>query len=536
MKLIDVGKITVSPFEFESIQEIKIEKRLNEHSTLYVRGIIRDDKQFAPATGTTEGTGIKCENDGAAYFSGVLQNVKINCVDAVYHLEAWAVSNTVLLDTVKHKRSFQDNGQDYKSIVEAVIAENGGTVAFNAEALTVENIILQYNETDWEFAKRLASHTNDVLVPITGDSPAFHFGAPNDGGAKALSKNYAVSKDYGAMRRMSMEADPLTADDVTVHAFQTDEHFCDIGEKLNFNGTDLHVSSLSLSLVDSALAVAYTLCGRKAASAPKAYNRAITGLALDGKVTEVENDTVKLRLDGDAERGVEQDTDEAHFFKYATGYSMESHTGWYVMPEEGDTVQLLFPNEDEKHAYAASSVRQEDTDKTTDHMVKYLRTSYGKEIKLDEKEILITAKDGETFIQINEDSGITIKTPNAVTITAGGTMDVKSGKNMTITTDENLTITVKESIVMNCGGNKVKIEPPSGIAVTTDKEIKTSSDGSSSIESKKEVNVKSGDDMKLDSGSKLAAAAKSELKLTCSGSSVKMDGDIDMKAKFIKQN
>ncbi|MCL1810054.1 MAG: DUF2345 domain-containing protein [Clostridiales bacterium] len=409
-------------------------------------------------------------------------------------------------------------------------------MTYNANAKTVENIILQYNETDWEFAKRLASHTSDVLIPITADGPEFHFGVPDDGGTKVLSKDYAVSKDYDALRRMSAEADPLTADDVTLHAFETDEYLCDLGEKLNLNGTDLHVCRLSLSLVDSALAVAYTLCGKKAVSTPKAYNRAITGLVLDGKVTEVKNDTVKLRLDDDNERGVEQDTEEAHFFKYATDYSMESHTGWYVMPEEGDTVQLLFPNEDEKYAYAASSVRQEDTGKTTDHMVKYLRTSYGKEIKLDEKEILITAKDGETFIQINEDSGITIKTPNAITITAGGTMDVKSGKNMTITTDENLTITAKDSIVMNCGGNNVKIDPPAGIAATTDKEIKASSDGNASISSKKEVSVKSGEDMKLDSGDKLIASAKKELKLTCSGSSVKMDGDIDMSAKFIKQN
>ncbi|MCL1981932.1 MAG: contractile injection system protein, VgrG/Pvc8 family [Clostridiales bacterium] len=536
MKPIDVGKINVDPFEFESIQEIKITKKLNEHSTLYVNGIIRDDKRFAPADDTTEGTSIKCENDGQVYFSGVLQNIKITCVDAVYHLEAWAVSNTILLDTVKHKRSFQDNGQDYKSIVEAVIAENGGTATFNTEALTVENIILQYNETDWAFAKRLASHTNDVLVPITDDSPAFHFGAPNDGGAKALSKNYAVSKDYDAIRRMSMEADPLTADDITIYSFEADEYICDLGEKLSLNEVDLHVCCLSLSLVDSALRVTYILCGRKAVSAPKAYNRAITGLVLDGTVTEVENDTIKLRLDDDVERGVEQDTDEAHFFTYATGYSMESHTGWYVMPEEGDTVQLLFPNEDEKYAYAASSVRQEDTDKTADHMVKYLRTSYGKEIKLDEKEILITAKDGETFIQINEDSGITIKTPNAILIKGGSTITMDSEDDMTLNTNKNLNVTAKDSIVVNCGGNNIKIEPPSGIAVTTDKEINVDSGENISIDGKMEVSVKSGKDMNLESSSKLAESAEKKLEMACSGSTITMDGNVDIKATLIKEN
>lgn len=42
---------------------------------------------------------------------------------------------------------------------------------------------------------------------------------------------------------------------------------------------------------------------------------------------------------------------------YATGYSTEVHTGWYVMPEEGDTVQVIFPTENENQAYAVQSAR-----------------------------------------------------------------------------------------------------------------------------------------------------------------------------------
>ena len=165
MKAIDVGKLKILPFEFESIIEMRISKKLNEHDTLYVIGVIRDEKQFAPVSDVTEGTNIICENDGIIYFNGVLQSVKIKCRESVYYLEVYAVSNTVLLDTVKYKRSFQDNSQTYKSIVESVIKSSGASVTYNAPELTVENIILQYNETDWEFVKRLASHTEDVLIP-----------------------------------------------------------------------------------------------------------------------------------------------------------------------------------------------------------------------------------------------------------------------------------------------------------------------------------------------------------------------------------
>jgi hypothetical protein len=475
MKIIDVGKMRISPFEFESLLEVRIDKEINEHSTLYACGIIKDEKQFVPVTDKTQDAKVKCENDGHVYFSGVLQNVKITCVNAIYQLEVYAVSNTVLLDTVKHKRSFQNNAQDYESIVESVIADNNGSVSYNATATTVENIILQYNETDWEFAKRLASHTNDVLIPIIDDNPAFHFGVPSIGGLKLESKDYSISRNFDTIRRFDAlsgiekekKAQPreLDADDVTLFCVETDAYVCDLGEKLNYNGADLHVCQMSLAFVNSALTVVYTLCGKKAISTPKYYNPAITGLIIDGKVIEVENDKVKLKLDNDKMRGLEKDTDETHFFKYATGYSMENHTGWYVMPEKGDIVQLLFPLEDEKFAYAASSIRQEDTGKTTDHLAKYWRTSFGREIKMDKDEILISTVDDETFIRIHKEDGdggeslgIEVKTPNRVLIKSGSKVTIQSDDNMTISTPKEICIDAGKSMRIAGGGSSIILD------------------------------------------------------------------------------
>ena len=57
----------------------------------------------------------------------------------------------------------------------------------------------------------------------------------------------------------------------------------------------------------------------------------------------------------------------------------------------------------------ARSVRKEDTDKTANPEVKYLRTLNGKEIKPCKEEILITANDDMTYIKIQEYSGSSIK-------------------------------------------------------------------------------------------------------------------------------
>lgn len=534
MRPIDVGKIKVSPFDFERILKIQIEKKLNEHSILYVYGIIKDDKQVAPVTDATDGTKVKCENDdGKIYFNGVLLNVKITCADSVYYLEAYAVSNTILLDTVKNKRSFQDNEQAYKDIIEKVIKDSGGSVTYNSAEKKVENIILQYDETDWEFAKRLASHTQDILIPITDDKPAFHFGVPDKGGVEVETSNYSISKNFDMFRRMSAEDNPLTDDDVTVYTAEMGDFPCELGEKVKLNGTDLHVCRILLSLENSALSVMYTLSAKKAVSSPKFYNRAITGLVLDGVVLKVEDDNVKLHLTVDEE----QDEGKSHLFAYATGYSAEGNTGWYVMPEEGDTVQILFPNEDEKNAYAVSSVRQEDTEKTADPLVKYLRTPFGKEIKLEEKEILITSKDEETFIRINEETGIEIVTSKPVQITSGETIDITSESDMKIITEKNLVVQAKDSIEMVCGGNVMKFDSSNGINISTDKKFELVSEDNATIDGKKEVGVKSGKDLKLDGGGKLTESAKSGIELSSSGSSIKLaSSGVDIKGSMIKEN
>ena len=459
--LIDIGKIMIMPFEFDSILELKIEKELNEHSTLYAYGVIKGGKEFTPVTDKIKDEKIICKNGGQVYFSGVLQSVKVTRSNDIYYLEIYAASNTILLDITKHRRSFQDNNQNYKSIVENVIGDKS-IVKYNADAKTVDNIILQYNETDWEFAKRLASHTNDVLIPITDDIPAFHFGVPGTEVAELKSSSYAISKDIDAFWRMKTEDKPLPIEAAVLYTVETDLFVCELGKEIKLKCIDadgeieayLHVCRVSLSLVDSALTVVYTLCAQEAICTPKVYNRAITGVALSGKVLKVENDNVKLHLDIDDK----QDEAAAHLFVYATSYSAEGHTGWYVMPEKGDTVQLFFPDEDEKHAYASSSLRQDNTAKTTDPLIKYWRTAFGKEIKMDEKEVLISSVDDKTYIRINMDTGIDIIASRPIKITSEDDIGIDGKNDISIKSGRNIAMNAQGAINLSCSGSSITID------------------------------------------------------------------------------
>ena len=504
MGSIDIGKIIVKPFKFYEIREIKIEKKLNDHSFMFVKGIIKDEEGFSPVDTMTGGTSVKCINNGKTYFSGILQSVKVIKTSGNQHyLEVCAVSSTILLDTVKHKRSFQNNAQTYQDIVESVIAENNGKVTYNADVMNVENIILQYDETDWEFAKRLASHTQDVLIAITDDAPAFHFGATDKNGGTLNPSSYSKSKNFDILRKMSDELEPLVESDIILCSAETNDLVCDLGEKLNVNEEELYVCHISVTINEksASLRVIYTLCSKKAIAGPKYYNKATTGLVLDGEVLELEGDTLRLKLYVYDKHGSgnkvyiddDQSAGNEHFFKYATGYSAENHTGWYVMPEVEDVVQLFFPNENEKNAYAASSIRQENSsDRTNDHLQKFMRTPFGKEIKFDKNKILITAKDSTTFIRITEESGIEIMTPDPIKVTSkNSTIDVTAGNDINVLTHANMNVTVKgDATVLVEGDADTTVKGDATVLVEGDTDTTVMGDATVLVEGDTDTTVK----------------------------------------------
>ena len=504
--IIEVGNLKVAPFEFERILELKIEKAINEHAVLYVRGIVVYDWNSRPVADTAEGTAVKCEDGANTYFCGVLKSVIITCENDIYYLEAHAVSQTIKLDTEKFKRSFQEDGRTYEDIIGAITGEKGGVMHYNAGAKAVERILVQYDETDWQFAKRLASHTQDVLIAMSkSDGPEFHVGVEDESYAgEIITNNFSVFKDFDLLRLRSNDEKPLAEGDITMYQVKTDDFSYssfDAGDKVLLNGIEgLYVRRSVLSLTQSHLISTYTLASKNAMTAPKAYNPKITGLALSGVVTAVENDDVRLDLDIDYGVG------STHLFKYATPYSMEGHTGWYVMPEPGDRLQLVFSTEDERDVYATTSIRQGQTGKTSDPMTKYLRTSYGKEIKFNASEILITGKDNDTFIRINEDSGIHINSTKPINITSDGAMGIISKGDMTISTDSNLAINAEESITMTCKGNHVSFAPSTGIAISTDQKCSLSSQGDMSLSSEGNKSISTKGDLTISASKNIIGA------------------------------
>ncbi len=552
MELQEIGKYNVEPFALERILELELVKKVGEHTRLYVRGVLKEGEEDSLIAEQWDTSAIRLTESGKPLFCGVATDVGVICESGVYYLEVEAVSWTIKLDREEKKRSFQEKGLSYKSIVNQIAGEAGGTAKCVAPDKQIENLLLEYRETDWQFLKRLASHSNSVIVADpTKESPAFSFGlADGKSYTEETGKaDFSVKKRVSRYRELSQcQEISYQEEDAVEYTVRTEFAALEIGDQVNIKGKTLYVREVRTSLKGSVFLCTCSATTKQGISAAKLCHPYISGLTLDGKVLKVINDTVKVHLSIDAS----QEEGKAYPFPYATGYSTEEHTGWYVMPEEGDTVQIVFPTEDENQAYAVQSVRQEDTPKTADPKVKYLRTPDGKEIKLDKEEILITAMDGITLIRINEKTGVDVFTDKEVKVISEGNITVTSGDNITmesandfsIHAGKNLIVTAEDSISITNKENNMTMVPASGISMSAAKPIKVSggetidlaSEGTFTAATKDDMKISANKNLSASSGKKMALSAASSLEESCSGSSIKLDGNINMKATLIKEN
>ncbi len=553
--IIDVTRLRVSPFALEGIVEMKVEQSLNHHAAMYLKGIVPKENGDSGVMDTDDSTVVTVSDQDGVIFRGLVQNIRASFQGEVCYLEVWAASFSVKADTDVLSRSFQDGGMNYQQIGELMAGENGLSLSMEASALSINNLLLQYQETNWEFLKRIASHNHSVLLPSV-EEPKFYFGIPK-GNQKGslLSYRFSVGKSIGRYRRHTGAGVDAAPDDSLEYMVTADDSVLSIGDTVDYNGNALFVREALIHLADAVLTCRYVLCPENGLKVPVSYNQHITGLTLSGQVLEVNQDTVKVLLCVDES----QDTAKAYAFPYITPYSAENHTGLYLMPEPGDVVNIQFPTEDESLAVALSSYRQVESDRMGDPNVKYLRTPNDKEIKISPEEILITAKTGGLYIRLNQDDGIEVfsqhgimvNTLSSIDVTAAGHISLTAGTNILMNAGAGYTVSAGKRIDARAGkavdvtaggqmtlfsGEEMTFTATKNLGMETEKEFVAKSEEDMTVVSQKKMTLSSKEDMAQASDKKMKLSAKSEVGISCKSSSIKLDGAMDLKASKIKEN
>ena len=92
---------------------------------------------------------------------------------------------------------FQDKTITYKEVLEYVISKAKREIIFNEENADIGSLLFQYNETDWQFMKRVAGLKKSILVPIIHENGIrICFGLPRSSVEISLKEDFYASGSY----------------------------------------------------------------------------------------------------------------------------------------------------------------------------------------------------------------------------------------------------------------------------------------------------------------------------------------------------
>ncbi len=442
-------EIKLKGIKVKQVLKVEIKKELNNHDRAYVYALLSEEDKEVCVEQANKKTLIEIINEGkgpSTLFCGLVTEIQVKMVQGVYYLQLYSISTSYELDIKRKKRTFQDENETYEAMVKKIVGEYPGADVSDVvtKGKKKGKFILQYNETDWEFLKRMASHFNSVLISDGLSKKAkFWFGTDvaSNGESDLGAHNYTISKKVSNFRDMQENHIKSIKDsDFISYDLQLD--------------VVLYVKECFIHIENGILKGEYLLTNKNGLQGPEILNENFIGLNLEGKVIERIEDRAKIHFDIDKT----QDKATAFEFPVLTPYTTEGETGIYMMPEEKDHVKVLFTTAREEEGVVSNSVRRYDKggDKIMDPDIKFIRTKFGKEIMFTDKEILISAKDQEIFIRITEENGIEMYSKKDIKMQADGNIELNSKKKISITASQEIGLKCKASSIKMNGVTDIK--------------------------------------------------------------------------------
>ena len=423
------------------------------------------------------------------FLNGVINELQINETTAgALTVEITAISKSLLLDRIPRYRSFQDPTLTYSAIAEEINGNygtnDGKIVNVGEDMQTVPRMTIQYNETDWEYLKRIASYTgqplmansNKVLVGFFKNMPAqtpnltySYFGKETEeertyyrvegteiysvstpiklkirnrvSGEEVENDYYVIESriynegntlkcEYKLGKQTDYFVDPIPHEKIrgaviearTVHIARTDE------SKSNHRRTDGNSDNLEGRKIGAKPLNKYI---EKAENQNENVKEKVKASDIAVMTLDLTEGLLKLGENG---QSFEDKYVGKSYFPYVTPYS-QTNTGFTPAPEANDRVALYFPSENETHALVMGAVNNDGNGRFTDVANRNYHVG-------DSNFNMILAKDKLSTIA---ESSISHTSKN---ISENADTIFESAKNIVNISDEYLEIIEKEKMII----------------------------------------------------------------------------------------
>lgn len=452
--------ILIKPFEFTNLLSIDAKLEANEHGILNASMYIQKEKaeeylEMALKDTWVDVVLLEENKEEITLFLGLLTNLEIYFENELCKMDIELKTGSYLMDLNIHTRTFQTSGILYKNLLETCKSEyeNSNFIMTVGKDTSINKFVLQYKETDWSFIKRLASHFESVLFPDYKVGGArYYFGIPTYSEEREFTeKTYSISKDfkeYGEKTGSGLKG--VSEQDFTYYIFKSREVYR-LADIFKVMGNTLYICKIETIFDGSELYHTYYMKKENGFKMPKDYSESLLGASLEANITNVTSDVVQISIPEDENK----DKCGSRWFPYSTVYSTPDGTGWYSMPEIGDSVRLYMPTEDEAEAYVISSTHLQVSEESKNPDIgdnrrsnpdfKSIMNKQGKEVLFTPNSLIITNNKGMS-VEIVDDEGITIISNKDITLKAEQNIMIASAtENIDIIAPKGINIIQGES-------------------------------------------------------------------------------------------
>ena len=348
-------------------------------------------------------------NTAGALFSGYPEKVEIKEERGYRIADIQAVSGTILLDQKKSNRVFQKKVQTYMGIASIVTADTEHSACIlPGSDMRTGGTLIQYQETDWRFLKRMASQLGLPLVPDTSYYyPRFYLGLP-EGEKRELGEIISCDlcfdgRYYAVSGKCLVDREDFICYDVVTRTSLS------LGDRVTYEGRELLVSRKKTELAGGEVIFTYRLAGNSYTWIPWEDNPDYTGMSFVGSIVGTQGEQVEVAFDIDKTAA----GGNRYGFAPVTGNLM------YCMPQKGTKTALYIGNGDEAQGIATGCIRTNGStcEGTGSPEKKSFRSEHGKGMDLYPQRMGLDG--GETGkITFEDETGTTIESNGGLVLMA----------------------------------------------------------------------------------------------------------------------
>lgn len=346
-------KVVVNQEEIVLLETtMKLEKKAGQHTKVFLSGLLDPEKE-GQEYGIVPEAEIEIFEKGleVLLFCGIIRTAEIGVEtadsDPLKRVDLELTSGTYLLDRKKQNRAFQDTSMSCQAVAEIILKNYKGASLImkqGLESIPIGRLIVQYQETDWTFLKRLMSRLNQPIIPDnTSGKLQMYVGVV---GKEEIYEIPAEEESQVQERYYIEQGDENGHLEYTWTVEKEGLSPRSIGDAVIYRGVTYYIKEAEISVENSVIRHRYCFCLQSGFSVKEIHNFYMTGLSLPGAIEKVSGDQVQVKLDIDA---VET---RNCWYTYSTFYST-----FYCMPEIGDRVHLYMPGMKEEQAFVLNSIR-----------------------------------------------------------------------------------------------------------------------------------------------------------------------------------